>query len=82
VVEERKRREIDPTLAMLRASVADLEKSNSSDTHTRERLREMLEFFETISGFYQEMRRLPAGALKEMTRLKGRVKKLLGLGAD
>jgi DNA-binding transcriptional regulator GbsR (MarR family) len=81
VVEERKRREIDPTLAMLRASVAELEKSNSADTHTRERLREMLEFFETITASYEDLRRLPAGALRGMARMKGKVKKLI-LGGD
>ncbi len=81
VVEERKRREVDPTLAMLRASVAELENSNSSDTYTRERLREMLDFFETMTSFYAEIRRLPAGTLRQAAKLRGKVRKVLGFPA-
>jgi DNA-binding transcriptional regulator GbsR (MarR family) len=81
VVEERKRREVDPTLAMLRASVAELESSGSTDTYTRERLREMLDFFETMTSFYAEIRRLPAGTLRQAARLRGKVRKVLGFPA-
>ena len=44
VLDERKRREIDPTLAVLRSCVADLSKDRKAETYTRERLKEMLEF--------------------------------------
>ncbi len=81
VVEERKRREVDPTLTMLRSSVADLENSGSTDTYTRERLREMLDFFETMTSFYAEIRRLPAGTLRQAARLRGKVRKVLGFPA-
>lgn len=81
VIEERKRREIDPTLAVLRSSVAELEKTPQADPYTRERMREMLEFFEAMTGFYQELRRMPTGAARELVRLKGKMKKLLGLGS-
>jgi DNA-binding transcriptional regulator GbsR (MarR family) len=78
VIEERKRREVDPTLAMLRSSVAELENSGSTDTYTRERLREMLDFFETMTSFYSEIRRLPAGTLRQAAKLRGKVRKVLG----
>jgi DNA-binding transcriptional regulator GbsR (MarR family) len=81
VIEERKRREVDPTLAMLRSSVAELERSGSSDTYTRERLREMLDFFETMTSFYAEIRRLPAGTLRQAAKLRGKVRKVLGFPA-
>lgn len=81
VVEERKRREVDPTLAMLRSSVTELESSSSTDTYTRERLREMLDFFETMTSFYAEIRRLPAGTLRQAARLRGKVRKVLGFPA-
>src|SRR5207244_7310402 len=38
ILEERKRREIDPTLAVLRACVAEVTKAGMSEAHTRERL--------------------------------------------
>src|SRR3989441_9376699 len=38
VLDERKRREIDPTLAMLRECIREAEKNNGSDSYTRQRL--------------------------------------------
>jgi DNA-binding transcriptional regulator GbsR (MarR family) len=67
VVDERKRREIDPTLDLLGELVSEL-KSNGDDSQARKRLEAMLDFFETISGFYEQIQRLPnetiVGALK------------------
>ncbi len=81
VVEERKRREVDPTLAMLRESVGELERSNSGDAYTRERLREMREFFEAMTSFYEELRRLPSGTLRQALKLRGKARKVLGFPA-
>src|SRR5580704_137068 len=38
VLDERKRREIDPTLALLRECIAEAEQQKDPDVHTRERL--------------------------------------------
>lgn len=81
VIEERKRREVDPTLAMLRAGVAELENAGTGDAHTRERLRQMLDFFETMTSFYGEMRRLPPGTIRQAAKLRGKVRKVLGFPA-
>src|SRR5437660_3480850 len=42
VAEERKRREIDPTLRVLQECVADIKKAGTGSAYTRERLEEML----------------------------------------
>ncbi len=81
VLDERKRREIDPTLEVLRTCVAELEKAGPADAYTRERLVEMLDFFENMTSLYLEVRRMPVGALRRMARLRGRLRKLLGDGA-
>src|SRR5437773_7520464 len=39
VLDERKKREIDPTLALLRDCIADAEQGKGMDAYTRERLR-------------------------------------------
>src|SRR5947199_2943860 len=49
ILDERKKRESDPTLAMLRQSVAESKKSGQADAYTRERLSEMLNFFELMT---------------------------------
>ncbi len=78
VLDERKRREIDPTLAMLRECVKELEKAGPADAHTRQLLLEMLNFLETMSSLYEEICRLPTGAMRGFLKLKGKVRRLLG----
>src|SRR3954466_13931133 len=46
VLDERKKREIDPTLAMLREALAEMKAKGSKDTVTQERLESMKDFFE------------------------------------
>jgi DNA-binding transcriptional regulator GbsR (MarR family) len=78
ILQERKRREIDPTLALLRESVAELEKGGSADAYAKGRLQEMLDFLETTTAWYAEMRRLPPSVLKKFLRLGGKVSEMLG----
>ena len=46
IMAERKRREIDPTIAILKSCVAEAEKVGPSEAHTRKQLLAMQEFFE------------------------------------
>jgi DNA-binding transcriptional regulator GbsR (MarR family) len=78
VAEERKRREIDPTLRVLRECVGELKKTGSGSAYTRERLEEMLEFLTATTGLFDELLHLPTGALKGITRLRGKLTMLLG----
>jgi DNA-binding transcriptional regulator GbsR (MarR family) len=77
IVDQRKRREIDPTVDMLRRALDELEGSKPGDRFTRERLQELLEFFETTTELYDELRHLPVSALRSVARMRGRVRKLL-----
>ena len=78
IVDQRKRREIDPTLDTLRKALEELDGARSGDRYTRERLQELLEFFETMTELYDELRHLPITALRSVARMRGKVKKLLG----
>jgi DNA-binding transcriptional regulator GbsR (MarR family) len=80
VAEERKRREIDPTLRVLQECVGELKKPGAGSLYTRERLEEMLEFLTATTSMFEELIRIPAGALKGITRLRGKLTLLLGLG--
>src|SRR5881392_3049855 len=51
VLDERKRREIDPTMAILEVCMAEAAKDKDTDKHTEERLRELHRFFETTSAW-------------------------------
>src|SRR5256884_963930 len=69
VLDERKKREIDPTLALLKDCVAEAERAGASERHARERLTEMLEFFQTMSGWYEQIRRLPTPGVIRFVKL-------------
>lgn len=77
VAEERKRREIDPTLRVVQECVSELKKPGASGTYTRERLEEMLEFLSTTSSLFEELVGMPPGALKGIARLRGKLKFLV-----
>jgi len=78
VSEERKRREIDPTLRVLTECVQELKTAPAGDAYTRERLESMLDFLTIMSGLFEEILRMPMGALKGVGKLRGKVITLLG----
>jgi len=78
VSEERKRREIDPTLKVLGECVEELKSTPQSDAYTLERLQSMLDFLTIMTGLFDEVLRMPAGALKGVGKLRGKVITLLG----
>jgi DNA-binding transcriptional regulator GbsR (MarR family) len=80
VSEERKRREIDPTLKVIGECVADLKANpqGEGNAYTRERLEEMLEFLTVMTGLFEEVLRMPTPALKGVGKLRGKVITLLG----
>jgi DNA-binding transcriptional regulator GbsR (MarR family) len=78
VSEERKRREIDPTLHAIAECVQELKANAPGDAYTRERLESMLEFLTAMTGLFDEILRMPAGALKGVVKLRGKVITLLG----
>lgn len=78
ILDERKRREINPTVATLRACLVELDgPSQKGDQCTRERLRTMLEFFELMLPLYDELGRLPGGPIRNLARLKAKIREAL-----
>jgi DNA-binding transcriptional regulator GbsR (MarR family) len=94
ILEERKRREIDPTLRVLQECVDDMDmrrsetRSSGSNppaanptvayAYTRDRLAALLDFASTMTTFYDEIRALPPTALRGLAKLRGKMRKLLG----
>ena len=78
VSEERKRREIDPTLKVLAECVQELKTGAQPDAYTRERLESMLEFLTAMTGLFEEIMRMPTPALKGVVKLRGKVISMLG----
>lgn len=80
ILDERKRREIDPTLTLLRECMAEAEKGRA-DADLKKRLHNMIDFFETMTRWYVDLRRLPTGAVIKFVKMGGKVRKLLGMAS-
>ncbi len=78
IVDERRKREAAPTLTMLRDAVRDAKKPAAADSYTRERLAEMLQFFELMNGWCEQTGKLPTPAIVRMVKMGDRLGRLLG----
>lgn len=70
---ERKRREIDPTIALLAELSARLARDESAPAQVRERVTRMHEFISTLANWYEQVRGLPKPTLVTLMKLGGRV---------
>jgi DNA-binding transcriptional regulator GbsR (MarR family) len=79
ILDERKRREIDPTVGLLRECLRDLEGKGSAENELRERLEAMLGFVETLTSLYSQISALPTSAIRGLLSAQGKVRSLLTL---
>ena len=78
IIEGRKRREIDPTLAALRECVAQMKNDKDTPDAVRERIVTQLEFLETMTRWYDSVKRMPRKTLLKMMRMGERIAKVIG----
>jgi DNA-binding transcriptional regulator GbsR (MarR family) len=77
IVEERKRREIDPTVAMLRDCVGEGEGDSEIDPEAMARIKGMLEFLETLTKWYDDIKHVPRPALVTLMKMGSKVARLV-----
>jgi DNA-binding transcriptional regulator GbsR (MarR family) len=80
IARERKKREIEPTLRVLRDCIEETAKSKSAP-YTRDRLAELLSFFEIATTAYDRVEKLPTPAVLKLARLGDKAFKLLGISS-
>ena len=78
IIEGRKRREIDPTLAALRECVAQLKNDKETPDAVRERIVTQLEFLETVTRWFDAMKRMPRKTVLKLMRMGERIAKVIG----
>jgi len=78
IVDERRKREANPILTMLRDAVGDAKKQGAADAYTRERLADMLQFFELMNTWCEQTGKLPTAAVVRMVKMGDKVAKLFG----
>ena len=82
IMDQRKKREVDPTLTVLRQCVTEAtESKDRRDGQTGQRLKELLHFVETMSAWYTQIRALPQGAMVKFVKLGAKMPKMLGLAS-
>lgn len=78
LAEERRRRELDPTLSVLRDLLLDTV-SSPEDRHAHAKMQEMHDLLELITRWSEDIQKLETEQLLELIRLGGRVARLLEL---
>ncbi len=77
IARERKRREVDPTIDVLRQSMGDLnEMSDSEGKYEREQLKNLLSFFETGIAVYEDLESQSPNSILKLLGKTLRLKKL------
>ena len=72
LIEERKKREIDPTLTMLRSVIMETP-SSDEDKHAQDKMREMHDLIEMLSKWYDDMQKLKTDRLVNLLRMGSKV---------
>lgn len=76
VFEERRKREMDPTLSLLRALLLD-EAANEQEAHAQQKLQEVHDLLEGITKWSSELQRLSPEKLNALMKLGSGVGKVL-----
>ena len=77
IIQQRKQRELNPTLTMLRGCVDEVDGEEQTDPVTKERIRNMLEFVETTNSWYEEINDIPTSTLTKLMALGKKITKLV-----
>ncbi|WKB52603.1 GbsR/MarR family transcriptional regulator [Eleftheria terrae] len=76
LAEERRRREIEPTLSMLRNALLE-EPTTDEDRIAQERMKDMHDLIELLMTWFDDVRRLDAQTLSQLMKMGSKVQKLL-----
>ena len=78
ILDERKRREIDPTVNLLRECLRELDAKAPPEGEMRGRLEAILEFVEMLTSLYGQISRLPTGTVRGLMSAQGKLRGLFG----
>ncbi|MCU7853760.1 MAG: MarR family transcriptional regulator [Candidatus Thiodiazotropha sp. (ex Monitilora ramsayi)] len=78
IMEGRKQRELDPTMTLLRECVLEGDADKQTPTEVKRRIRDVLEFMETLDNWHGQIKVLPKATLLKLIRLGAKVQTFLG----
>jgi len=77
IIEQRKQRELNPTLSMLRTTAKEVLDEDDTDPVTKQRIQDMLAFVATTSEWYEQIREIPTPTLTKLMKLGRGITKLV-----
>ncbi len=77
IIDQRKQRELNPTLTMLRSCASEVDDEKETDSITKERIRNMLEFVDSTSQWYEEISGVPTSTLTKLMAMGKRITTLV-----
>lgn len=77
ILEERKRREIEPTLTMLRQCVLEMDSDKETPDVVKARIRNVLSFVSTLTEWFDQVKALPKSTLIPLMKMGARVSRLI-----
>lgn len=77
IIEQRKQRELNPTLSMLQTTAREVLDEEETDPITKQRIQNMLEFVTTTSEWYEQVRDIPTPTLTKLMQLGSKITKLV-----
>jgi len=77
IMNERKKREIDPTITMLRQCVMESGDDKKTTTVVKQRIEDTLEFMEMMSNWYDQMKNVPTPTLTKLMKTGAKITSFL-----
>lgn len=78
IMEERKKRELDPTLTVLRECALEAASDGALEAATHAKMEAVLSFLETLMKAYDDFKHLPPATLQRLLKMGGTIARFLG----
>ncbi|MBN3005887.1 DNA-binding transcriptional regulator GbsR (MarR family) [Chromobacterium alkanivorans] len=76
LAEERKKREVEPTLTMLRGAIMETPASDA-ERHAQQRMKEMHQLIELVTTWFSDIQHMDVETLQRLMKLGSQVQKIL-----
>lgn len=78
IVDDQRRRVIDPTVGVFRDCLDDQTRRTPEDSYAAERMRDVVSFFDAIDLLYKELQRLPPGSIQNLSDVAAKIRDVSG----
>ena len=77
IMEERKKRELEPTLTLLRQCVLEMEADKETPQQVKDKIEAMLSFVSTLTEWFDQIKGLPRSTLVTLMKMGATIAKLV-----